>query len=405
MSRAANGAGSIYKTDTGWRGSILLNGRRKYVSGANKTAVTEKIRLLKRQADQGFVQQGRSPKLGDWISHWLDATAPLTKVENSAQTKRHSIKTDSDYRKIIRLYLPTWASELPIASLTPEHLETVYKDLAKKVEQPTIYKLHSIIRAALTHAVKRGHTPQNAAKNLISPPQPKTLNKREAFSRADQQAIRNVLKTSRSNARWEIALTLGLRPGETLGLEWKHIDFEERSIKIEQQVQKVDGILRLVPYAKNTHSVRKVPMPDFIADLLLMHREEQLYDKGIAGDRWVDWSPDGKHHSFVFTSSKKPGTPITPDGDSTQWKNILERAGLKPSPPYRARHTAASEMIAAGIDLSIVAEILGHANTIILQKVYVHSIEERKLAAATVLDFARHSIDAKIDAISERVKT
>lgn len=406
MGRATNGAGSVYKTETGWRGSILLNGRRRYVSGANKTAVNEKLRALKRQAEEGFVQKGRSPKLLAWINHWLDATAPLPDPEESRQAKRHAAKTDENYRDIVRLYLPEWLGNITLAKLLPDNIEDAYSDLAaRKLSQGTIYRLHTIIRASLSLAVKRGHVPQNAAKNLISPPQPKVARKQSAYSRADQTAIRRVLAASRSHARWEIGLTLGLRPGEVLGLEWKNIDFAERSIKIEQQIQMITNKLTLTPYAKSDSSVRKVPLPHFIAALLDDHREEQLIERGIAGSKWEEWEPDGLPHSFVFTSHINPGRPITPSGDRTQWKRIQARAGLPESPPYRARHTAASEMIAAGLDLTVIAEILGHANTSVLQRVYAHAIEERKIAAATVLDMAYasiHSIDAVIDAVNKK---
>lgn len=406
MGRAANGAGSVYKTPSGWRGSILLNGRRRYVSGATKTATNEKLRQLKRQAEDGFVQSGRSPKLSVWIQHWLDATAPLSDPEASKRAKRHSLKTDSNYRDIVRLYLPEWLGNMSLAKLLPDHLEDAYRDLESRgLAQGTIYKLHTVVRASLSLAVKRGHAPQNAAKNLISPPQPTVTKKLDAFSRADQQAIRDVLAGSRSHARWELALTLGPRPGEVLGLEWSHIDFSERSITIAQQIQTIDGSLTLVPFTKSDSSSRKIPMPDFIAQLLIKHREEQLYERGNAGDSWESWEPDGRPHSFVFTSRNRPGRPITPSGDRTQWKRILGRAGLPESPPYRARHTAASEMIAVGVELTVVAEILGHANTTILQQVYAHAIEERKLSAATVLDLAyaaSRPIDAQIDAVTKK---
>lgn len=409
MGRAANGAGTAYKTESGWRGSILLNGRRKYVSGANKTEVGEKLRQLKRQAEEGFVQKGRSPKLSDWVAHWLDATAPLPGGGAARGSGRHAVKTDSDYRKIVSLYLPDWLGKIPLVKLTPEHIEDAYADLSKRgLAQATIYKLHSIVRAALTVAVKRGHVPKNAAADVISPPQARSSVKQSAYSRADQRAIREVLESSRSRARWELALSVGPRPGEVLGLEWKHLDFKERSILIEQQIQIIDKELTLTPHTKNSSSRRKIPMPEFLATLLEEHRENQLIERGAAGDKWEHWAPDGKPHAFVFTSSRRPGRPITPDGDRTQWKRIQARAGLPESPPYRARHTAASEMIAAGLDITVIAEILGHANTIVLQEVYAHAIEERKLAAATVLDFtyaATHSIDAVIDAETKKGAT
>lgn len=406
MGRAANGAGSIYKTDKGWRGSILLNERRRYVTGTTKTAVAEKLRALKRQADDGFVQKGRSPKLLAWVTHWLDATAPLADLEKSKAAKRHAAKTDENYRDIVRLYLPKWLGEITLTKLEPEHLESAYRDLAAKGRaQTTIYKLHTILRAALTLAEKRGHVPRNAAKEVVSPPQSTPETKRAAFSRADQKAIRESVKGTRSHARWEIALTLGLRPGEVLGLEWSHLNFKERSIMVVQQVQTIHGKLTLVPYTKSASGNRKVPMPEFIAKLLTTHREEQLLERGAAGEKWEEWEPDGKPHAFVFTSRPRPGKPLTPSGDRTQWKRILTRAGLPYVEPYVARHTAASEMIAAGIELTVIAEILGHANTTILQEVYAHAIEERKIAAATVLDFAFstvHAIDAQIDAPNKK---
>lgn len=405
MGRAANGAGSIYQTEKGWRGSIMLNGRRKYASGKNKTEVSEKLRQLKRQAEDGFIQKGRSPKLADWLTHWLDSTAPLEDLAASKRAKRHSLKTDADYRKIIKLYLPSWLGSVTLAKLQPDHLEDLYRDMAAKgLEQSTIYKLHSIIRASLTLAAKRGHVPLNAAKNVVSPPQPTAAKKQAPYTRAEQQAIRTVLAESRSRARWEMALTLGPRPGEVLGLEWSHINFSERSIKIEQQVQVVDGELRLVPYTKTDGSSRKIPMPEFLAVMLKDHREEQLFERGAAGEDWASWEPDGREHEFVFTSGVRPGMPITPDGDRTQWKRIQKRAGLPEAPPYKARHTAASEMIAAGLDLTVIAEILGHSVKV-LQSTYAHAIEERKLSAATVLDLAyaaTHSIDALIAAPTQK---
>ncbi|MGP6177795.1 tyrosine-type recombinase/integrase [Microbacterium sp. A196] len=93
-------------------------------------------------------------------------------------------------------------------------------------------------------------------------------------------------------------------------------------------------------------------------------------------------------HSFVFTSSRRSGWPITPSGDSQQWKRLLTSAGLPHAKRYTARHTAASRMIAAGIDLTVIAEILGHANVNVLIRVYAHALEERKKAAASLLEAA-----------------
>ncbi|WP_341935299.1 site-specific integrase [Microbacterium sp. LWO14-1.2] len=384
MGRAAKGEGSIFKTDAGYRGYVTINGRRKYASGAKKTEVAQKLREIKSQRDAGVLAIGRSPKLSAWIEHWMKATEP-----------KHKIKTHAGYQSIIDLYLPGWLGDITLAKLTAEHLEEAYDALYKKgLSGSTVYQLHSVIRAALTLAQKRGRTAVNAAVLVVSPPSPSSK-KVVPFSDHDLAQIFAALEDSRSKARFAYALELGPRPGEALALEWPHLDFGEGSILICQQIQTVDKKLRLVKYTKTDSKAdpeyRKVPLPGHLADIFREHRDLQLHEMGRAS-RWEEWRDEDESedvvHAFVFTSARRPGRPITPAGDAQQWTRLLEVAGLPHAKPYTARHTAASRMIAAGIDLTVVAEILGHADIKTLIKVYAHALEERKRAAAGLLESA-----------------
>jgi len=384
MSRAAKGEGSIFKTPTGYRGYVTINGRRKYASGAKKTEVAQKLREIKAQRDAGVLAVGRSPKLSAWIDHWLTAT----------ETK-HKIKTHDGYRSTIDLYLPAWLGDVTLSRLTAEHLEEAYGALhAKGLSGATIYQLHSIIRAALTLAQKRGRVPVNAARLVVSPPTPASK-KVTPFSDRDLERIFAALEDSRSKARFAYALELGPRPGEALALEWPHIDFTEGSILVCQQIQTVGKALRLVRYTKTDSKIdpeyRKLPLPGHLADIFRDHHARQMHEFGRAS-KWEHWTDpeedESAAHAFVFTSARRPGRPITPSGDSQQWARLLQVAGLPHSKPYTARHTAASRMIAAGIDLTVVAEILGHADIKTLIKVYAHALEERKRSAAGLLEMA-----------------
>lgn len=379
MGRAAKGDGSIFKTDTGYRGYVTVNGHRKYTSGAKKTEVAQKLREIKNQRDTGVLTLGRSPKLSAWVEHWMKATEPT-----------HTIKTHAGYRFIIDTYLPAWLADVTLQKLTAEHLEDAYATLREKgLSGSTIYQLHSIIRASLTVAVKRGRVGVNVAKLVVAPPKPEPA-RVVPFSDADLTAIFRVLAESRSKARWVLGLELGLRPGEALALEWSHIDFRDGSIRVCQQVQTVEKRLRLVGYAKTDAGNRIIPMPRHVAAVLTEQRVKQLEEmSSSAWEQWRDESePEGTVHAFVFTSARRPGWPITPTGDAQQWTRLLGVAGLPHAKPYTARHTAASRMIAAGIDLTVVAEILGHANVNVLIKTYAHALEERKRAAAGLLEAA-----------------
>lgn len=387
---AAKGSGSVYKTEQGWRGAIAVNGRRRYVSGPTKTIVAQKLREIQRQAEDGFVQTGRTPKLGEWIDHWMTATEG-----------KHTIKTHDGYTQIVERYLPGWLAQIPLNKLEPEQLEEAYSDLTKKkLSGSTIYQLHSVIRASLSLAVKRGRVPTNAAKLVVDPPSSKPA-KVKPFSNADLDRIYEVLEDQTLRPRWHLALELGPRPGEAIAIEWPHINFADGSIRIEQQLQVIDKQLRLVHYTKaraDSENVgREIPLLGHIADQLRTLRKTQL--EQMASPKWnahwhdVDEKP-GTAHAFVFTSQRRLGQPINPIADYRQWHRILTAAGLPLSKPYRARHTAASNMIAAGIDLTVVAEILGHADINMLIRVYAHAIEERKKAAGTVLEAAFATLHA-----------
>lgn len=221
---------------------------------------------------------------------------------------------------------------------------------------------------------------------------PSTVAKRVAPFREDElDKIYAAIAGTVFEARWTFAIELGPRPGEAIALEWSDVEFEEGAILIKQQLQTIDGKLRLVQYAKSDAGRRKIPMPEYLADMLRAHRAVQLAQMAKV-KKWGGWrdpaESDDVVHAFVFPSQNAPGMPITPSGDTLQWRRMLDKAGIPKVRRYVARHTAASRMIAAGIDLTVVAEILGHANIQMLVKVYAHALEERKKMAAAVLDMA-----------------
>lgn len=395
MSRAAKGEGSIFPNPAGgWRGYITVNGRRKYSSGTTKSEVAQKLRELKNQRDAGVLTLGRAPTTSAWLAHWLAAKKPSLKI-----------KTYETYRDTITWYVPAWLGDVRLDKLTAEHLEQAYDVLRERgLAESTIGKLHGVMRGALKVARKRGHVGFNAADLVVSPPSSKAA-RVEPFNEADLGRIYEEISGTVHEARWTFALELGPRPGEVIALEWPDVNFDEESITIRQQLQTIDGKLRLVKYAKTDSGQRKVPLPPYLAEIFRQHRERQLAAMSKA-KTWGGWhdldEPSETIHAWVFPSQSEPGQPISPSGDNHQWGRILERAGVAHTRRYTCRHTAASRMIAAGIDLTVVAEILGHANIQMLVKVYAHALEDRKRLAGAVLDMAWRTRGAAPDAAPYR---
>jgi len=110
-------------------------------------------------------------------------------------------------------------------------------------------------------------------------------------------------------------------------------------------------------------------------ELLRKWKAEQLRIRLAQGDRWVD-------SGYIFTQDD--GNRMHPDS-ITDWLNkFSKKHGLPHIHPHAFRHTAASIMIANGVDLVTTASELGHANATTTASIYAHQIAVAKAKAANV---------------------
>ena len=376
MARSSKGEGSLYRDGNTWKGYVTVGGKRRYFSAATKVEAGLKRRALLNQRDTGELSPGKSPTLGTWLEQWLT----ITESEHRAST--HAV-----YSGYVKNYILPDLGNTRLDKLTIDKLESFYSELEQRgLSGSTRHQVHSIIRVALKQAVWRGHVGRNVA-TLVKPPtasKPMT----EGFSSEDLLAISAALVDHRYEARWQIGLALGLRPGEATALEWSHVDFTNNTITVKQQLQQVNGKgTILVPYTKSENGSRTISVPAFIMEMLTKVRVQQMLEREQAGPNWTDWQPDGEPHAFCFTQWN--GQPVRPRYDADQWKNILASAGLPHTRRYTARHTAATWLIAHGIDPVTVSKILGHYSASFTLNTYVHALDERVVEAANVLDKLR----------------
>ena len=159
-----------------------------------------------------------------------------------------------------------------------------------------------------------------------------------------------------------IVLSTGLRRGELLGLKWEDIDWKDGIITVRRQVARVDGEIVEAPL-KTKNSYRAVSISPQAVEVL----EQQ---KAKTRDAYVFPSPNGG--------------PISPDSVNNMLKRVLERAGIPKVRFHDLRHTAASTMIANGVDIVTAATELGHASPTTTANMYAHQIAVARAKAADV---------------------
>ena len=238
----------------------------------------------------------------------------------------------------------------------------------------TILEHHRLLSTILGQADKELLIPYNPA-SKATPPKVKR-HKVECFQPEDMEDILEALQ--KAPLKWRamtyLLIDTGCRRGELMGLQWKHIDFEKGTMMIEQALlyTKAKGVYVGPPKNGQPRAIYLAPES---LDILRRWKTEQLKIRMKHGLIWKDTG-------FIFT--KDDGTVMHPDS-ITDWLNKFSKEQDLPHiHPHLFRHTAASTMIANGIDLVTTAAELGHTDATTTAKIYAHQIARARAAAAGV---------------------
>ena len=135
---------------------------------------------------------------------------------------------------------------------------------------------------------------------------------------------------------------------------------------------------------KTTRSRRTVNLPEMAIKALRAHKGRQLENRLLAGSAWID-------NGLIFPSPTK-GTPIDPHSLHDDFKRILKKAKLPDCRFHDLRHSAASLMLAQGVPLRTIQEILGHSSITLTANLYAHVGDQLKREAADAMDLIMGSV-------------
>ena len=223
--------------------------------------------------------------------------------------------------------------------------------LSAKTVRDIMRVYHSIEQYAVQeYGVKSTHftMPKTEKKQLD------VLNAAER-KRLEQHLLGNLTST---NLGILLCLFTGLRVGELCGLTWGDIDFAAGTLSVKRTVQRINkrgSSEVIIGSPKSKTSVRIVPIPAFLLDLLLQKKK------------------DGK--AFLLSGTMKPVEPRTVQ---YRFKAVLKICCVRSVPFHLLRHTYATVCIANGFDPKTLSELLGHADASITLNRYVHSSMQMK---------------------------
>jgi integrase len=367
-----NGEGSVYQrsTDNRWIGAVTLgydaNGRqqRKAVTAKTRSEVVQKLNKLQRQIDDGLPAPDTTLTVSQLLTRWYE------------DVLRHQVSASaaSNYKSVADNHIVPTLGRKKIVNLTPGDVDRLISSkLDFGLSPSTVRRIRAVLSQALSQGIRWGVVVRNAAALSRSPKIPR----REGRTLTPEQARRllDTLKGHRNEALYALMLSTGLRRGEALGLQWKDYDAEAGILIVRRSLKREQGVL-ITSDTKTSKSRRAINVPLPMMAALKTHKGRQAEERLSLGKAW-------QNTGFIFTTSI--GTPIDPRNLNREFRSICIEADLGNWHPHELRHSAASLMLAQGIQLQVVSDVLGHASIRMTADVYGHILAPDRKAAADAM--------------------
>jgi len=264
-----------------------------------------------------------------------------------------------------------------LAKLTAQQVQTFYAHkLGEGYATATVRHMHTTLRDALQNALKLGLVHRNVA-DMVEPPR---IQQAEMTALTEQQArmLLDAVAGERLEALVVLALATGMREGELIALRWRDLDLDGGLVQVSRTLKQTSQG-RQFGKAKSKRSRRPIALPTSADAVLRRHRAQQVEERLRLGEAWQD-------NDLVFCD--EIGRRLSPSRfNAIGWfGRVVRRAGVPAIRFHDLRHTAATLLLARGINVKVVSEMLGHANISITLSLYGHVLPHMQREAAATMD-------------------
>lgn len=300
--------------------------------------------------------------VGEFLDRWLRDVVQPGRRDNTAES----------YEFIIESYLKPAFGHVFLIDLRGYHLQRLYAEcLARGLSAGTVRVIHIVIHAALNWAVRWELVVRNVADTV----QPPAREHKPMEVLTPDEARRLIYGTveDRLHALWVLAISTGMRQGEMLALALPNLSLSTARVSVENSL----GRSGKIGSVKTSSSRRMLDLSPFCVAAVRRHLERRDEERLTLGPAW-----QGGDRLFTTTV----GTPA----DAAHVRHALEitlrRLGLPRVRFHALRHTAATLMLAAGINPKIVQERLGHSTITMTLDTYSHVLPGMQEEAARQID-------------------
>lgn len=368
--RRGNNEGSISRRDYDgrWMARITVEGgKRKYFYGETRQEVAQKLRDALHELGQGNAPLDERQTVKQYLTSWYEGVKPQIRIS--------SYRRYGDY---VNNHLIPALGHIPLVKLKAPQLQALYaRKLRDGLSPTTVHAMHAVLHRALDDALQMGLVNRNVSDMLKAPK--RGHREMMPLSALEVRRFLDVVRDDRFYALYVLALSTGMREGELLALRWQDVDLARRSVQVRLNVQETLGRYILAE-TKTAYSRRTVALTQAAVDALAEHWQQQQVAKLQMGKQYDDTL------NLVFPNGFG-GIMIPHNITKRSFKRYLVQAGLSRETRFHdLRHTAATLLLAAGVNVKVVSEMLGHSNVSITLSIYAHVLPHMQQSAVQAMD-------------------
>lgn len=366
-------SGSIVKYKDGWRvfasaGRDVQGKRRRItevVKGTRRDA-QRRLRELQTALDSGAFVARRNLTLRQLVDAWWPGKAASV-----------SPTTAEGYRKLLDgLILPALGSKR-LQGITSRDIATFLSSIVKRGTIGQADHAFVLLRLFFNSAIKGGEIVRSPMQGVDRPRAPHK--EMLILLPAEWQRVREYLAQHRPAMLlpFTVLITSGVRRSELAGLKWGDFDAGRQLLRIHRAVHVLPGGRYVEEEPKTARSRRTVALDNFTARMPIEHQRESERIAEMFGRELAD-------SDYIFGRLDRR-LPCHPQALSDAWRRTVRALELPSIRLHDLRHTAASLLLAAGVDAKLISERLGHSSVGFTLTVYGHLMPGAQAEAAEKL--------------------
>lgn len=335
--------------------------KRVYVYATTQRELTAKLAELRVQAEKGVVISDNNVTVEKWANEWLE-------------TYKQGVEynTVRMYEGAIRNHIITGLGNIKLKDLKTHNIQKLINSRASEGKTRILDIIILTLKQMLKQAINNNMLIKNVADGVVMPTIIK--NEKQPLTDYEKEIVIDIAQTHRGGAYMMTLLYTGIRRGEITALTWNDIDFEKNTITINKAVAFKNG----QPYIKATknYTSRIIPILEPLKPYLLRHKE--LSKTLIAfpmqnGNMMSKTAIDRLIESYLYHCNLK-------------YKELNKIAKDLHITLHQFRHTYATMLYYAGVDLKTAQYLLGHKTLQMTLEVYTHLDDKIKQEATNKLN-------------------